>query len=307
MKLEFEDEQGLLSQEDRALLQRCADAAARTEGVSETVSVFVEIVDDAQIRDINREQRGKNAATDVLSFPTVNYPAGKTAKDCARLLRREYDPETGACALGDIIISMDHVRAQAQEYGHSERREAGYLLTHGLFHLMGYDHIEAADKPVMRAMEERALASIGLTRENEAQSEEKEADDPMTDERLLELARQARKNAYVPYSRYAVGAALLGEDGTVYTGCNVENAAYGNTLCAERTALCKAVSEGARRFTAIAIASEGSAPYPCGACRQSLYEFAPNLRVLVTWDGNVREAMLRDLLPEGFGPSSLGK
>ena len=83
----------------------------------------------------------------------------------AALLRREYDPDAGACVLGDIIISMDHVRAQAKEYGHSEQRETGYLLTHGLFHLMGYDHMTDADKPVMRAMEERALASIGLTRE----------------------------------------------------------------------------------------------------------------------------------------------
>ena len=68
-------------------------------------------------------------------------------------------------AIGDIVISMDHVRAQAAEYGHSERRECGYLLTHGLFHLMGYDHMTEAEKPVMRAMEEKALASIGLTRE----------------------------------------------------------------------------------------------------------------------------------------------
>ena len=129
----------------------------------------------------------------------------------------------------------------------------------------------------------------------------------MTDEKLLQTAVEMMERAYVPYSHYRVGAALLAQDGTVYTGCNVENAAYGNTLCAERTALCKAISEGARRFTAIAIAASGSAPFPCGACRQSLYEFAPDLRVLVTWDGNVREAMLSDLLPEGFGPSSLNK
>ena len=129
----------------------------------------------------------------------------------------------------------------------------------------------------------------------------------MTDEMLLQTAVNMMERAYVPYSRYRVGAALLGKDGMVYTGCNVENAAYGNTLCAERTALCKAISEGAREFTAIAIAASGSAPFPCGACRQSLYEFAPNLRVLVTWDGNVREAMLSDLLPEGFGPASLNK
>ena len=129
----------------------------------------------------------------------------------------------------------------------------------------------------------------------------------MTDEKLLQTAVEMMERAYVPYSHYRVGAALLAQDGTVYTGCNVENAAYGNTLCAERTALCKAISEGARKFTAIAIAARGSAPFPCGACRQSLYEFAPDLRVLVTWDGNVREAMLSDLLPEGFGPSSLNK
>ena len=143
----------------------------------------------------------------------------------------------------------------------------------------------------------------------------------MTDEKLLELALDARKNAYVPYSGYAVGAALLAWQGgmegglaaadllvgRVFTGCNVENAAYGNTLCAERTALVKAVSEGCRRFTKIAIASAGSAPYPCGACRQSLYEFAPELEVLVTWDGNVARAPLGELLPHGFGPSSLGK
>lgn len=298
MKLEFEDGYGLLTQEDRALMQRCADAAERAEGVGLQTSVFVQIVGDEAIRRVNREQRGKDAATDVLSFPTVCYPAGKTARSCERLLRREYDPETDACALGDIVISMDHVRAQAGEYGHSERRELGYLLTHGLFHLMGYDHMTDEDRPAMRAMEEKALASIALTREDEA---------PMTDEMLLNSAIEARKFAYAPYSGYKVGAALLATDGRVFTGCNVENAAYGNAMCAERTALFKAVSEGARAFSAIAIAGSGSAPFPCGACRQSLYEFAPQLRVLVTWDGQVRKTTLDALLPEGFGPASLGK
>ena len=127
----------------------------------------------------------------------------------------------------------------------------------------------------------------------------------MTDEKLLEMAVGMLAYSYVPYSHYAVGAALLAKDGRVFTGCNVENAAYGNTMCAERTALFKAVSEGAREFEAIAVAARGSAPFPCGACRQSLYEFAPDLRVMVTWDGNVRSTTLRALLPEGFGPSSL--
>ena len=165
MILEFEDEKGLLDKQTRELMQRCADAAQRTEGVSCPLSVFISVVDDEEIRTINREQRSKDASTDVLSFPTVNYPKGKTAGKCESLLREEYDPDTDACALGDIVISMDHVRAQAEEYGHSERRECGYLLTHGLFHLMGYDHMTDEDKPVMRTMEEKSLASIGLTRE----------------------------------------------------------------------------------------------------------------------------------------------
>ena len=165
MILEIEDARGLLGDDARALMQRCADAAERTEGIMEKTAVFISIVDDDEIREINREQRKKDMSTDVLSFPTVNYPAGQTAGACARLLRQEYDPEIGACLLGDIVISMDHVRAQAAEYGHSVMRESGYLLTHGLFHLMGYDHMTDADKPVMRAMEEKSLASIGLTRE----------------------------------------------------------------------------------------------------------------------------------------------
>lgn len=129
----------------------------------------------------------------------------------------------------------------------------------------------------------------------------------MTDEKLLELALDARKNAYVPYSGYAVGAALLAEDGRVFTGCNVENAAYGNTLCAERTALVKAVSEGCRKFTRLAVVGNSTDYcWPCGACRQMLYEFVPDLEVLVARkDHRFVKFPLRALLPHGFGPESL--
>ena len=164
MIIEIEDERGLLGAEADELLRHCADAAEKTEGISRRTAAFVRIVDDEEIRRINREQRDKDASTDVLSFSTVRYPDGKTARDCDGLLAREFDPELGACLLGDVVISMDHVRLQAEEYGHSVRREAGYLLTHGLFHLMGYDHMVDGDKARMRKMEERSLASIGLTR-----------------------------------------------------------------------------------------------------------------------------------------------
>ena len=131
----------------------------------------------------------------------------------------------------------------------------------------------------------------------------------MTDHELVSKAVEMQKFSYIPYSRFPVGAALLCEDGRVFTGCNVENAAYGSTICAERTALVKAVSEGyTSGVTAIAIAGQGGDYcWPCGACRQMLYEFAPDLRVLaVRGDGQFMEASLRNLLPHGFGPDSLG-
>ncbi len=103
----------------------------------------------------------------------------------------------------------------------------------------------------------------------------------MNDRELLRIAKEASLNAYVPYSGFPVGAALECEDGTVYTGCNVENAAYGDTICAERTAVVKAVSEGQRAFTRIAIYGEGKGYcMPCGSCRQVLAEFSPDMEVL---------------------------
>ena len=130
----------------------------------------------------------------------------------------------------------------------------------------------------------------------------------MTDRELVQLAFSMHEVSYVPYSQFPGGAALLCEDGTVYTGCNVENCAYGSTICAERTALVKAVSEGRRGgFAAIAIAGKGADYcWPCGACRQMLYEFAPKLRVLAArGDGEYVEVPLNELLPHGFGPESL--
>ena len=130
----------------------------------------------------------------------------------------------------------------------------------------------------------------------------------MTDQALVDLAFTMLERSYVPYSHFPVGAALLCADGTVFTGCNVENAAFGSTICAERTAILKAVSEGCREgWAAIAIAGRGEDfCWPCGACRQMLYEFAPGLRVLAArGDGEFQAVPLSELLPYGFGPKSL--
>lgn len=132
----------------------------------------------------------------------------------------------------------------------------------------------------------------------------------MTDKELVELAFSMHRFSYVPYSKFPVGAALLCADGTVFTGCNVENAAYGSTICAERTALVKAVSEGHRDdFVKIAIAGQSEDYcWPCGACRQMLYEFAPELEVLCARrDHQYVSLSLSSLLPCGFGPKALSK
>jgi len=122
---------------------------------------------------------------------------------------------------------------------------------------------------------------------------------------LINHALSAREKAYAPYSGYKVGAALLTADGEIYEGCNVENAAYGLCMCAERTAVFKAVSDGERHFTAIAVATENGGS-PCGSCRQVLREFAPDLTVIITdTAGNFRETTLADLLPDSFGPEHL--
>jgi cytidine deaminase len=124
--------------------------------------------------------------------------------------------------------------------------------------------------------------------------------------RLVSTAITASQNAYIPYSHYPVGAALRAVDGTIYTGCNIENASYPVTICAERTALVKAVSEGQRRFDVLAVVTR-SGGAPCGMCRQMLYEFAPDLRVIVAdMDGRIYvDSPLTELLPNGFSPAYL--
>lgn len=129
----------------------------------------------------------------------------------------------------------------------------------------------------------------------------------MTDHELISLALGAREKAYAPYSHFLVGAALLCADGSVYTGCNIENASYPCGLCAERAAAAQAISAGKRAFSALAVAGSGEEVCtPCGLCRQFLYEFAPELRVLcANRTGAFEEHTLQDLLRAGFGGRSM--
>ena len=122
-------------------------------------------------------------------------------------------------------------------------------------------------------------------------------------ESLLEAARLARSHAYAPYSKFDVGAALQTADGHVITASNVENASYGLSMCAERNAVFSAVARGMRDFSAIAVAGpEGALTSPCGACRQVLAEFNPNMAVVYTTPDGARESTVAELLPHSFGP-----
>ena len=128
---------------------------------------------------------------------------------------------------------------------------------------------------------------------------------PELEKELIAAACRVLQQAYAPYSGFSVGAALRTRSGQVFTGCNVENASYGLTICAERVAVGKAVSEGERDFEAIAIASRGAAT-PCGACRQVLAEFNPELHIIVADpEGNYRQFRLSELLPQAFSSNDL--
>ncbi len=119
-------------------------------------------------------------------------------------------------------------------------------------------------------------------------------------EELYKVASEIRKNAYAPYSSFQVGAALLAESGRIYTGVNVENASYGATICAERNAISKAITEGERSFEAIAISASKNPAFPCGICRQVLAEFAPDIEIVVRNGKELEAYSLGELLPYSF-------
>ncbi len=130
----------------------------------------------------------------------------------------------------------------------------------------------------------------------------------MTYTALAQLARKARRHSYSPYSHFRVGAALLASNGRVYTGCNIEISSFGLTICAERTAIFKAISEGEKKFRAIAVAADGKYIAPCGACRQVIMDLAGDIDFVLTGAGRkIRVLKLSELFPHPFGARDLRK
>ena len=148
-----------VSEGTKTFLRKVIRAALAAEGVELPCEVDVSITDDAGIRQINSDMRGVDAPTDVLSFPMFDLEPGDKPSE------RDADPATGLVPLGDMCISLERVKAQAKEYGHSDRRELAYLAVHSVLHLLGYDHLdEGPEKARMREREEAILAELGLER-----------------------------------------------------------------------------------------------------------------------------------------------
>ena len=144
-----------------AHIRKCIQAALAEEGVHVPCEINVLITNDETIHAINRQTRNVDKATDVLSFPMFEYQPGAFPKDVSA----DIDLETGLLPLGDMVISLEHAAAQAKEYGHSLKREVGYLTIHSILHLLGYDHLdEGPMKRQMRAKEETILANLLLPR-----------------------------------------------------------------------------------------------------------------------------------------------
>ena len=145
-----------------ALLDQVITAALEEEGVAVPCEVDVLFTDDEGIHQINLEQRGVDRPTDVLSFPMFELSPGEPPTEETA----EPDPETGLMPLGDMVLSLERARAQAEEYGHSVERELAYLAVHSTLHLLGYDHMdEGEEKARMRAREEAILGKLGITRD----------------------------------------------------------------------------------------------------------------------------------------------
>ncbi len=152
-----------INESQRAFIRKCIRTALAAEGVETACEIDVLITSDAGIRAVNKEMRHVDKSTDVLSFPMFDLAPGDKPSE------EDADPATGLVPLGDMMISWPHVTAQAKEYGHSNRRELGYLTVHSVLHLLGYDHLdEGPMKAQMRAREEAILTQLGLERKEKA-------------------------------------------------------------------------------------------------------------------------------------------
>ena len=251
----------------RRKIQKIVELVLREEGKDLSGCLSIAVVDKEEIRSLKKRFFHQDVYTDVISF--------------------FYGFSDEDDVWGEIIICPAVIKEEARSRGEREEQALSIVLIHGLLHLLGY---EDEDSEKAKVMEERQEALYQLGEEEEER------------EKLIQKAKEVRARAYAPYSNFLVGAALLGYNGNIFTGCNVENASFGLTICAERGAVAKALSQGIKEFKKIAIIADSSSYcFPCGACRQVLYEFAPQLEVIAAKsDIDYEVVSLRSLLPQAF-------
>lgn len=153
------------------MLKQVCEAVLKAENCPYEVQINVVLTDDAGIRELNREYRGIDRATDVLSFPGLNFEKAGVFQIDRHLEAGSFDPDTGELMLGDIMLSVDRIRMQAAEYGHSVRREFAFLAAHSMYHLCGYDHMTESEARVMEEKQEKILEDLGITREELRENE----------------------------------------------------------------------------------------------------------------------------------------
>lgn len=313
MKITFDEEQVIDGKIVEQMI-KAARLAMRYVTDLDEVEVDVSLVSADEIRSLNRDYRGIDKITDVLSFPQFN--------DISEIETMCLDGEN--ILLGDVVMCRDKIKEQAGENGQSEEKEMIYLFIHSMLHLLGYDHENKEEKSAMRRCEKEILAKLSKCNSTNysencarinadedrifsiqsAMSNQNDIDNtlsPLDIKELFKHAKSALKNAYAPYSNYRVGAALMTTDGKIFTGCNIENASYGASICAERVACVNAVSEGFAAFSAIAVAADNGLASMCGICRQFLSEFCTDILVITGSDDDHLDCRaLNELLPDNF-------
>lgn len=164
VSIEYETEKELGVEDSDLLIRTVAEAALEYEQCPYEAEISVLVTDNPSIQEINRENRGIDAPTDVLSFPMLEF---ESPADFSKVEEEGFDvcnPDTGELLLGDIVLSVDKICSQAEEYGHSRKRELAFLVAHSMLHLMGYDHMEEEERAVMEQRQEAVLQNLGITR-----------------------------------------------------------------------------------------------------------------------------------------------
>lgn len=257
------------------------------------------ITDDPTIHQINKEYRGIDRPTDVISFAYDD---------------EDSDADMPFDDMGEIIISLDTAIRQAAFYHHPVEREIAFLFIHSFLHLSGYDHLEPEEAEEMFSLQNEILDSfpyqyVDIRKKDSGMEKFDLKDEKLIHELYLD-ARKAMELSYSPYSHNRVGAVIWTKDGKKIFGANIENASYGLSMCAERTAMFRAHLEGVKKEDQIVIgiaADFKSYAWPCGACRQVMSELLPLDTPVFAFDkdGGYKEFAVKDSMVGIFTPDDL--